>query len=73
MRASELINELVDFMARYGDNNVVVSLITCEGNIEFNISGTDVYAKEFHIEFEPTNEEIDEIYELKEEIYKEDK
>jgi len=66
MRASELINELVDFMARYGDNSVVVSLITCEGDKEFNISGTGVYAKEFNIEFEPTNEEIDEIYELKE-------
>ena len=30
MKASELINELVDFMARYGDNSVVVSLITVE-------------------------------------------
>ena len=66
MRASELITELVDFMTRYGNNNVVVSLLTCEGNKEFNISCTGVYAKEFHIEFEPTNEEIDEIYELKE-------
>lgn len=66
MIASELINNLVDFMARCGDKNVVISLLTCEGSKEFNISGTGVYAKEFNIEFEPTNEEIDEIYELKE-------
>lgn len=66
MKASELVNELVDTISRYGDIKVVVSILTAEGNKEFNISGTDVYAKEFNIEFEPTNEEIDEIYALKE-------
>ena len=59
MKVSELMSELVDTMARYGDIKVVVSLVTCMGDKDFGITGTDVYAKEFNIEFEPTNDEID--------------
>ena len=67
MKISELMSELVDTMSRYGDIKVVLSLVTCMGNKEFDITGTEVYAKEFNIEFEPTNDEIDYIAtELKE-------
>jgi len=67
MKISELIHTLTDVLAEKGDIPVNITCLTCNGDVNFEVTGTQCFgSNSFDIEFEPTNDEIDLINELRE-------
>jgi hypothetical protein len=66
MRTAELIKLLIEELDKHSDKQIKISLLTGEGSIELDITGVTFYEMGTDIECEPSNEEIDTIYELKE-------
>ena len=43
MKISELIIQATELLAYHGDNEVVVSLLSCSGNVEIKIEDLSMY------------------------------
>lgn len=66
MKIVDVIKDLTEILGHYGNIKVKLAILTAEGDIDFDITGLEVYKNEVSLECEPTNKEIDKIYKLKE-------